>query len=478
MVVEEGVGAINGDAADDGVGDDPISSVTEALLTSGKSVTRLCGISPLNISTFLRPSPSGWRRTDCTHFIAATLLQKGEWDLPILDGIAKSPTIRQDGSILEREGYDHRSGLVVRLKQPFPPILRKPTKEDASSALELLRRPVRAVEFRGEVDCDVFVAAVLTGILRHTLDIAPMFMFSASVAGAGKTIMARAVAEIVTGNSGTMLTLTASEAENEKRLDAGLLKGDRVIIFDNCAQALEGNALCQVITHPSRDARVLGESRNENVSTKALLIATGNNLSARGDMAKRALLSYNEPKTERPENRHFDFDLLAEVRAQRPELVVAALTIVQAYAAAGRPPINVKPTRFPQWDQLVRQPLIWAGGCDVAETMDAVLEDDPDRMTIGGVLEAWHNYFGSHQRRASEVIEEISRPTQDPKLAALRSALIEALDVRPGAGPEAKQLGVWLGQRQNRIINDFKFDSGGTTKGAKRWRVVPAKEEL
>jgi hypothetical protein len=259
---------------------------------------------------------SEWILTDCPLPIARSYLAKGEWTLPILEGIAECPTLHLDGSIVQEQGYDIESGLVMRFKNCFPPIPDKPSHKHAEAALTTLRAPVRCFEF--------------------------------------------AAAEIVTGHGSIMMTLTSSDQENEKRLDAALLKGDRVIVFDNCDLPISGNALCQVITNPTRDARVLGESRNVLVSTRILLIATGNNLRAQGDMAKRAVLSYNDPTSEFPENHKFDFDLLQEVRRDRAVLVTAALTMTRGYLAAGSPSLDVDPTRFPQWDRLVRFPIIQA----------------------------------------------------------------------------------------------------------------------
>ena len=420
-----------------------------------------------------------WTLTDCPLPAARSYLAKGEWAVPILEGIAECPTLRLDGSIVQEQGYDIESGLVLRFKNCFPPIPDKPSRQQAEAALATLRRPVRCIEFADQVDQDVFVAAVLTGVVRYAIDIAPLFAFSASKAGSGKTIMAQAAAEIVSGHGSTMMTLTSSDQENEKQLDAALLKGDRVIVFDNCDRPICGNALCQVITNPTRNARVLGESRNVLVSTRILLIATGNNLRAQGDMAKRAVLSYNDPATEFPENRRFDFDLLAEVRVDRPALVTAALALARGYLAAGSPPLKVEPTRFPQWDRLVRFPIIWAGGCDIAQNMKAVLEDDPDRLAIGAVLETWVNCYGSREKRLSEVTSDLCGFQLDVTKQALKDSLREALDARPGAGIEAKQLGEWLAGRENRVVNGLKFQkSTGMTGGSRRWRVVQAHEDV
>ena len=49
----------------------------------------------------------GWRAVDCPSKMAATYLSRaGRWQLPVLAGIIEAPTLRPDGSILEKPGYD------------------------------------------------------------------------------------------------------------------------------------------------------------------------------------------------------------------------------------------------------------------------------------------------------------------------------------------------------------------------------------
>jgi len=83
--------------------------------------------------------------------------------------------------------------------------------------------------------------------------------------------------------------------------------------------------------------------------------------------------------------------------------------------------------------------------------------------------------YKSREKRVSEVIDDLSR--FDLKHKTLLDAFIEALDVRPGARPEAKQLGMWLAARQNRAVEGLRFEGGGTSQGARRWRVRPTTEE-
>jgi hypothetical protein len=73
-----------------------------------------------------------------------------------------------------------------------------------------------------------------------------------------------------------------------------------------------------------------------SASTCATFLGTGNNIVARGDMSTRVLVCRIDPEMGHPEEREFNYDLLANVAARRAELVVVALTIMRAYVVAGR----------------------------------------------------------------------------------------------------------------------------------------------
>jgi hypothetical protein len=77
-----------------------------------------------------------WVAVDPPHDVAATVLARaGEWKFPTVAGIATAPTMRPDGSILDRIGYDPITRLLLVDTLDMPPIPEQPTKEDAVAAL-------------------------------------------------------------------------------------------------------------------------------------------------------------------------------------------------------------------------------------------------------------------------------------------------------------------------------------------------------
>ena len=94
----------------------------------------------------------------------------------------------------------------------------------------------------------------------------------------------------------------------------------------------------------------------------------------------------------------------AEIRMPRPQLVVAALTIIRAYIAAGSPVIIERPFgRFEEWDRYVRQPLLWLDAPDSCKTRELVERNDPDRAVFGRLVHLWSAVFSTHAVRVKEI---------------------------------------------------------------------------
>src|SRR5262249_14917208 len=142
---------------------------------------------------------------------------------------------------------------------------------------------------------------------------------------------------IATGRLTTAMSQGANEEEDEKRLFSVLLQNDLILLIDNVKRPIEGDALCTILTQSSWQSRVLGENRKVEVQTNALMMASGNNLTFKGDMTTRALLCRLDAKMENPETRRFDVDLKSWIPEHRTALVVAGLTVLRAFVVAGRP---------------------------------------------------------------------------------------------------------------------------------------------
>jgi putative DNA primase/helicase len=287
-----------------------------------------------------------WLSINCPDYVAQAYLQrKGRRHLRPLHAVISTPTLRHDGSILDTPGYDPDTALFYDpCGVDYPPIPENPTQKEIAEALATLKHPIRKFPFVPDKDNpnrsasrSVMLSAMLTGVIRPSLTTSPLHGFTSPVAGSGKSKLGNIISIIVMGRTVHAVAETKSTDEFEKRVATALIHGEQIIGFDNCTTAVGGGLLSQALTEPSIAIRAFGTLRDAIVENAALVIANGVNLVFSGEVIRRCLRCAIDPQCENPETREFDFEPLQEVGKTRPQLVVAALTLLRAYVVAGRP---------------------------------------------------------------------------------------------------------------------------------------------
>lgn len=255
-----------------------------------------------------------------------------------MKGVINTPTIRTDGSILQKEGYDRPSGLLLQHNEhSLPEILCSPSRDDALNSLYKILDLLQEFPFVNKASESVAIASILTVLLRNSLSATPLFAFSAPSPGTGKSALVDVAAIIATGKPSAVLSQGFSEEEMEKRLGTAMLEGNIIINIDNVERPLKGQKLSQMLTQPRIKTRVLGKSKSVEMPSIATVFATGNNLSLQGDLVRRAVMCRLDAGIENPEERKFKRNIFKYVLENRGELVQAALTIPRAYHVAGMP---------------------------------------------------------------------------------------------------------------------------------------------
>jgi putative DNA primase/helicase len=264
----------------------------------------------------------GYAPVDAPDDVADVLLSRGgNWKLPILSGISKTPFLRRDGSICETPGYDAASGQLYKPgDETFPPIPQQPSRGDALEALQLLEDLIGDFPFVAAADRAVALSAILTILDRRSMTAAPLHAFTSPTAGTGKSLLVDVAAMLATRQPMPVISQGRTEEELEKRLGAALLAGDTAITLDNCEHPLESSFLCQALTQQKLNIRMLGVSKNVETPVNAAIYATGNNLTIVGDLTRRALICSLDAHCERPELRKFEANVLDTLRAQRGRL--------------------------------------------------------------------------------------------------------------------------------------------------------------
>ncbi|WP_237152075.1 hypothetical protein [Oryzibacter oryziterrae] len=399
-----------------------------------------------------------------------------KWTFHPLRAVVEALTLCPDGSVIQTEGYDQTSGFYLDFGgTAFPPVPDNPTRDDALAALALLKEPITGFPFVVEPEIgpgasssrSVALSAMLTALCRRALRSAPLHAFTAPTMATGKSLLADVVSIIATGRSATVVSQGKNEEEDEKRLLALLMPGEPIFVLDNVERPISGDAFASILTQEHWQSRMLGQSRQVQVATNVLIIATGNNLAFKGDMSTRAIVSRIDAGVEAPETRTFTGDLRKDVRARRPALAVAGLTILRAFHVAGRPGLSeLKPFgRFEPWSELVRGALVWLDEADPCLSRTFVAQRDLARDEHGDLLEAWRETIGAGTVvRAAEVIE---RTMRSGGLKALGEAVASICPM----GPNAKRLGHYLKAINGRWLNGLCIEQLPDPKQGARYRL-------
>lgn len=419
-----------------------------------------------------------WANIDPPAKVAATLLSReGKWRVPPVAGIITTPTLRPDGSLLDKAGYDPATRLYLMLDESLelPEILEAPSREDAVDALTLLLEPLSGFPFVKPVDRAVALSSILTAVIRPALPVAPLHGIRASTAGTGKSYLVDVFSTIATGRPCSVMAVGKTEEETEKRLGALLLDGAPVISIDNVNGELGGDMLCQMTERPLVRVRILGKSEVPEVECRATIFATGNNLTMLGDMTRRAVMCSLDPRVERPELREFDFDPIARILDDRGAYIAAAITIVRAYRAAGSPQVCGPIGSYGAWSDSVRSALIWLGEADPVASMDIMRDEDPELVVISELFAAWRAALAVGAPYTSIQIEETASERFHDG-GYLHPEFHDILMRQANAGPaiSTKRLGRWLTRIKGRVVHGWRLEMMADAKRGNRFALVEA----
>ena len=117
---------------------------------------------------------------------------------------------------------------------------------------------------------------------------------------------------------------------------------------------------------------------------------------------------------------------------------------------------------YNEWSDLCRQPLLWLGYPDPAESIFLSMKKDPDLETLGRLLHAWHDCF---RTKPKMIREAISIANQE-----LLYAFMEIAGERDKINN--RRLGRWISRKAGRIVDGLKFERDSSTRSAEAWMVI------
>ena len=299
----------------------------------------------------------------------------GEWPFPPLRGVIATQTMRYDGTLLTKPGYDAATGLVLFNPPPMPEIPDQPTKQDALEALALLNGLLAEVKFAEDnnVSRAGAMSMLMTPPLRGMMSVVPLHIVNKPAPGTGGSYMQDIMAAIAMGEPCSVISLTLNnDEENEKRLSSAAISGQPIIAIDNMVGTLMGQFLCQLVERPMPQIRILGKTELVTIPNNHTTVANGNNVAIAADMVRRT----------------FTRNPVAEVLADRGRYIAAILTIARAYRVAGMPGKLPQRLSFGEWSDNVRSALKWLGWPDCDDSIKTVRAADPAGVQLHAVITA------------------------------------------------------------------------------------------
>lgn len=391
------------------------------------------------------------------------VLERGEYPDCIreLQAVVEAPMLRLDHQVIQEPGYDEYSGLLYMQPECMKghSVPEFPNAEDIEEAKELLLDLFADFPFRSEAHRSAALAALLTCFSRFAITgNLPLFLINATTPGTGKTLLSYVISLLAVGREFTKMSQHVDEDAERKMFFSLAMSGTLFVLIDNVDKPLGSGALDMAMTTGSVASTMHYTHQMVSAPFIAMMMATGNNVAFKqgADTARRTLEIALETKLDQPENREdFRHHPLEEyVQKNRAQLVMAALTLLRGYCAAGMPDQKLKNRGgFESWSRLIRHCLVW---CGLPDPYDAHVElresADTDRQLVDDLVFGWKevlDYNNVDAITVSDVVAEIEsdlelrKHNQHHKLRfpRLYQAILQVCHIRDGKLPSAHVLG-------------------------------------
>lgn len=302
---------------------------------------------------------------------------------PPIKGIVRIPTMRADGTILAKAGYDESSQLWFAPEFELDPIPEYPTRDDVARARALLVTPLAEFPFVNEAGAQAgTIACLLEQIVRPMIDgPRPLYIFEAPPEGqgTGKTLLALTLQAIITGQKPYTSSPGKREEEIEKRITSLLREQNVFVVLDNLEGVINSPALAQLATSTRWQARLLNTNEAPILEQAVTWALTLNHAQVNRDLARRIILIRLDAKVPDPNKRKgFRIEnVIRWVLDRRPALIRACLILARSWHNAGRPKDpELALGSFEGWCMTVGGILHHAGFLGLSKAIEASAERD------------------------------------------------------------------------------------------------------
>lgn len=401
-------------------------------------------------ANFVRIGKNGYTGVFPPESLATAIVNRGGWPFPELKGIVEIPVLRQDGSVVDKPGYDPASALYYSPNGHIPDIPKNATQRDAERAASFLIDVLSDFPFQDEASRDNAMGLLLTTVVKELVGLAPMALIDAPTKGTGKTRLAQLASIVATGRELPLSPEVRDEEEWRKQITSLLIADRPVVILDNLERVLCSGQLATALTTSEWSDRVLGKSEILHLHSRAIWIATGNNIRLGGDIARRAYwirLNSNLPRPWLRDAGDFKRELPSWAIAHRAEISGALLTMALAWFRDGKPPWARRPLgSFEVWSRVVGGILAYCGLENFLTNLETLYDQTDDEPT------QWQTFFTAVFDTFGEGIPFSTKALMEQITgdAAMKSVLPEKLGDAGEKGFSMK-LGLALRKRRDQV---------------------------
>ncbi len=294
-----------------------------------------------------------------------------------------------------------------------------------------------------------WLSGLLTTLARPAFEgPSPLCLVDANRRGAGKSLLVDVASVILTGRRASRLPHRRGEDEIQRAINELALEGTRMVLLDNVTGVFGSATLARALTTWIwRDGPL-------ELPLELSWWVSSNGVTLDADLPRRALRIRLESEEEHPEERT-DFRhprLLVWVGENRGRILPAALTLLRAYVAAGRPAQRLPGIgSFEEWSDLVRTAVVYHGLPDPAAARvtrsalgapAASAELEVPATFMDGLEELLASLGG--QATTRQMAEALADEANRDAFGVLRSALRQLHPELADGLPTAQQLGYTL----------------------------------
>jgi len=332
--------------------------------------------------------------------------------LPALEALVAAPTFAADGSLQVTPGYHPAGRTYFAPAKGFsvPNVPTYPTAAAVAQAKTLICDELLGeFPFTGPAELAHAVAVMLLSFGRNLIDgPTPLHLFEKPSPGTGATLLADVLLYPATGRNLAALTEGRDEDEWRKRLTAVLRTSPPAILIDNLKERLDTAALAAILTTSEHEDRILGTSDIVRIPVRAVWLASGNNPTLSNEITRRTVRIRLDAHQEYPWLRQdFRRPRLREwVHEQRPHLCHAALTLIAAWLAEGKPRAEDAPRlgMYENWSSTIGGILDVAGIPGfLGNLTEAYAHADAESDDARILIEAWWKDFHNLSVKAADL---------------------------------------------------------------------------